>query len=179
MSMRSPRGFAAAIVLLSGVALAAFAVALGHGAEAIVHLALGASFLLIAPAVFDFRLPTWLTWAAGAAIGGLAVVFLLQGASDLTGFVPLTHLAYDILGQRLEKVLGYAFLLWCVAVVLIDSDGNTKRFGIVVVAAVLGVEIYAYAIAYLGGAAAGILKLLYLPLFVWLLLESRKPRPAA
>lgn len=177
MNMRSPRGFAAALVLLLGAALAVItAVAFGDGAENVLHLALGASFLLFAFAVFDFKLPTWINVAACATAGALAAVFLLQGASDLIHSAALQHLAYGVLGQRLEKILGYAFLLWCVAMLLRDSEGKTKVFGAVVLVAILGVEIYSFRMSHAGGEAPGVLKLFYLSLFFWLLFEGVKPR---
>jgi len=39
---------------------------------------------------------------------------------------------------------------------------------------VVGAEVYAYGLSYLGGAAPGSLKLLYLLTFVWFLFESKK-----
>ncbi len=180
MNMRSPLGFAASLVLLLGVLLSALTeLAIGIGADAIVHLTLGASFLLIALAVFDFKLPVWVAWTACAATGILAIVFLLQGASDVMHSIPLTLLAYDVLGQRLERILGYIFLLWCFVLLLLDSHGRTKLLGAVIIAAILCLEVYSIGMAYFGGSAAGILKLLYVPLFVWLLLESCKPRRTA
>ena len=177
--MRSARGVAAAIILLVGVALAlAVAILIGNGAEPIVHIALGLGFGLLAFAVFDFRLPTWITIAAAIGIGLLAMIFLLQAASDLTHVAPLTYLAFDLLGQRLEKILGYVFLLWCLALVFIDSHGWTRVVGFVVLAVVVVVEGYSLAVAATGGEASAVLKLLYLPVFVWLLLESLKPRDA-
>jgi hypothetical protein len=175
VSMRSPRGFAAALVLLLGAALAVItAIAFGDGAESALHLALAASFLLLAFAVFDFRLPIWINLAGCAATAALAAIFLLQGAGDLMHSVSLRHLAYDVLGQRLEKILGYAFLLWCLAMLLRDSAGKTKILGATVLVAVLGVEIHGFAMSYAGGEAPSVLKLVYLPLFVWLLFEGMK-----
>jgi hypothetical protein len=99
--------------LLLGVPLALVTgSALGYGAENVIHMVLGASFLLLAFAVFDFRLPTWINLPACAATGALAAIFLLQGASDLTHSASLQ----------------------------------------------------------------GVLKLFYLPLFIWLLLEGAKAR---
>jgi hypothetical protein len=130
MNMRSPRGFAAALVLLLGATLAVITgVAFGDGAENVLHLALAASFLLLTFAVFDYNLPAWINLAACAATGALAAVFLLQGASDLMHSASLQHLAYEVLGQRLERILGYAFLLWCVAMLLRGSAGSTRLFG--------------------------------------------------
>ncbi len=171
--MRSPRGLWGALIPLLGVPVAVLTeISFGTGAEDVLHLALGASFLLLTFAVFDFSLPAWSRLAACAATGALAAIFLLQGASDLVGFDPLRRLAYDVLGQRLEKVLGYVFLLWCVGLVFMDSVGKTKILGAAVLATILCVEIYGVGVHYAGGEAPGFLKLLYLPLFVWLLLES-------
>ena len=46
----------------------------------------------------------------------------------------LQHLAYEVLGQRVEKMLGIAFLLWCAAMLFKDSTGKTKAFGVGVLA---------------------------------------------
>jgi hypothetical protein len=166
--MRSPRGVAAALILLLGVALAFItAVVFGGNAENVLHLAMAATFFLFAFAVFDFKLPAWINWAACAATAALAAIFLLQGVSDLMHSASLQHLAYEVLGQRLEKLLGYAFLLWCAAMLFRDSAGSTKVVGIAALAAILAVETF---------GAIGAWKLVYLPLFVWLLLESRATR---
>jgi hypothetical protein len=176
-SIRSPRVFIACLVLLSGVHLAALlALALGNDAEMVVHATLGATFLLIAFGLRDFRLPALVTLLARIATGGLATVFLLQCVSDVAPTLQLTHVAYDILGQRLEKCLGYAFLLWCFALLLFDRRGGTKRLGAFAMAVVLGVEFYCICMALVGIPVTGLLKLCYVLLFVWLLLEARKPR---
>ena len=154
------------------------ATAFGGGAEDVVHLSLAASFLLLAFAVFDFRLPTWMNVAACAATGALGAIFLLQGASDLLHSASLQHLAYAVLGQRVEKMLGYAFLVWCAAVLFRDSTGRTKVFGVVVLVTIFSIEIYSIVTAYVGSEVPGVLKLFYLPLFIWLLLEGmRRVRP--
>jgi hypothetical protein len=174
---RSPRSVVAALILLAGVPLGLVtAILSGDGAENVIHIALGASFLLLAFAVFDFKLPMWMNWTGCITTGMLAAIFLLQGASDLMHSVPLQHLAYEVLGQRLEKLLGYAFLLWCVAMLFSDSTGTTKVLGVVVLTAILLIEIYSIVTTYSGGEAPGFLKLFYLPLFIWLLLEGLKPR---
>ena len=176
MAMRSPRGFAGALILLLGVALAGiFSIASGVGTENVIHLALGISFLLLAVAGFEFKLPEWINLAACAATGTLAIVFLLQGAGDIAQSSSLQHLAYNVLGQRVEKILGYGFLLWCVALLLLDSTGKTKVLGAVALLAVLCAEIYLFGVTYKTGEAPGFTKLLYLPLFVWLMFESVRP----
>lgn len=176
-NMRSPRGFAGSLTLLLGVPLAVMADAVfGGGAEIIIHLALAASFFLIALSVFDFNVPAWTARAARASISALAGVFLLQGVSELPQSAPLSEISYGYLGQRLEKILGYVFLAWCFALIAADSRGRTRTFGAVALLAVLCGEVYTYAITYLGGKAPDLLKLLYLPIFLWLLLVSGKPR---
>ena len=80
------------------------------------------------------------------------------------------------MGSALEKVLGYAFLLWCVAMLFRDSTGKTRAWALVVLVAIFFVEIYSIVMAYGGAEAPGVLKLFYLPLFIWLLLEGMKPR---
>jgi hypothetical protein len=175
-AVQSARGAAAMVVLLAGVAVAlAVAILIGEGAEAIIHIVLGLGFALLALAVFDFRLPAWITIAAAIGIALLAAIFLLQAASDLTHAPPLTYLAFDLLGQRLEKILGYVFLLWCLALVGLDSRGWRRGFGFAVLAVVVAVEGYSTATVAGGGEASAALKLLYLPVFGWLLLESLRP----
>jgi hypothetical protein len=175
--MRSPRAVAAALILLLGVALALITgIVSGDGAENVIHLALAASFLLLAFAVFDFRLQAWINLAASAATGALGAIFLLQGASDLAHSASLQHLAYEVLGQRLEKVLGYAFLVWCIAMLFRDSGGRTRILGVAVLVTIFFIEIYSIVPANVGGEAPGVLKLFYLPVFVWLLLEGISPR---
>jgi hypothetical protein len=162
-------------VLLLGVPLAVLAAsAFENGAQVVIHAALGVSFFLIACSVFDFKLPIWISAPACLAIGVLAVVFLLQGASDFLHSEQLERLAYGVLGQQLEKILGYVFLLWCLAVLVLASAGMTRILGAIVLAIVAGVEIYGAVI----GQAPEWTKLLYLPIFVWLLLEGLRPRAA-
>jgi hypothetical protein len=55
----------------------------------------------------------------------------------------------------------------------------TKIGGAVVLAVVVSVELYSFAMTLGGGHAPESLKLLYLPIFVWLLAEGVKSRSAA
>jgi hypothetical protein len=176
--MRSPSAVAGALVLILGALLAVVASsAFENAAEIIIHAALGVSFALFARAAFDFGIPTSIAWAACATIGVLAGVFLLQGVADLLQSEQLRHFAYEVLGQRLEKILGYAFVLWCLALVVGRSRRKTRALGAVVLAVIMAAELYGFAVTYGGGRAPEVLKLLYLPLFVWLLLEGVKPQP--
>jgi hypothetical protein len=174
--MRSPRGFAGSLVLLLGVPATLAVAALGGSAELAIHIALGVSFVLLAAATFDFRLPRAVTWIACAAIGLLGAIFLLQAVSDAIPSEPLRNLAFDMLGQRLEKVLGYVFLLWCVAVVVMDSSRWPRVVGAIALAAALGAEGCGLYAASTGQQAPETLKLIYLAVFAWLLLESARKR---
>jgi hypothetical protein len=174
--MRSPRGFAGSLTLLLGVPAAIAVAAAGGSAEATIHIALGASFVLLALATFDFRLPRPITWIACAAIGLLGAIFLLQAASDLVQSAPLRELAFDVLGQRLEKALGYVFLLWCVAVAALDSSRWPRILGAIALTAAFCAEAYGIQAAFAGQQAPEALKLIYLGVFAWLLLESARKR---
>lgn len=146
-----------------------------NGVDAFIHFVLAAGSLLIALAVFDFsRVPRWMTWTACLAVGVEAIIFLMQGVSHLIPNESLTYLAYQVLGQRLESIPFDIFVLWCVAVLLWDSQGRTRIFGFVAVSLVICYEIYKYGLFYLGGTPIESLKLVFLPLFVWLLFESKK-----
>ena len=78
----------------------------------------------------------------------------------------------------LRRYLGTRFYLVC-AVLALSSKGWTKLVGVVVLAVIVCVELYSFAIVSGGGHAPEALKLLYLPLFAWLLAEGVKPRSAA
>jgi hypothetical protein len=99
---------------------------------------------------------------------------LLQGVSDVAPSLRLAHFVYEVLGQRLEKFLGHGFLLRCVVLLLFDCCGGTKLLGSFLLAVVLGVEFYSIYMAHVGHPVTGLLKLCYVLLFAWLLLESRK-----
>ena len=174
--MRSLPAFAGCVVLLLGVPIGfASSILVDAGASAILHVALGACFLLIASAVFDYRLRPWMNWVGGVGIAAAGIVFLLQGISDIIQSQPFASFAYGVLGQYLEKALGYVFILWCVALAFFDSHGRTRLVGFATLALVIVVEVYSYTVAFSGGAPPEILKLLYLPMFVWLAIESWKP----
>lgn len=70
----------------------------------------------------------------GLAMGALAAIFLAQGLSELVRDEAFTHFVYQVLGQRLERWLGYVFLLWCAAVLVSDSRGTIRVLGCAAVA---------------------------------------------
>jgi hypothetical protein len=101
--MRSPRGFWAAIAFLAAIPIALpFQIIFGDGgAELIIHFVIGIGFALSSFAVFDFKLPRWITWIGFAATSASAFIFLLQGVSDLIQNDALHYLAFQVLGQGL------------------------------------------------------------------------------
>jgi hypothetical protein len=178
--MQSPRGFAGSIVLIAGVVLAlASGIIFNAGASEIIHVAMGLSFLLLASAVFDFRVPRAVNLIAAVSMVALALIFLAQAVADLSGSTAIAGIAYGVLGQLLERALGYVFLGWCIVVVLGHSTGWQRIVGFVVLLIVMASEIYTSAVSMTGGEAPVTLKFLLLLLFVWLALESSKPRAAA
>jgi hypothetical protein len=173
--MRSTLGFSAAIAFLIVVPAALLVQNIfGSGAEAVIHFVCGVGFALCSLAVFDFRLPRWITWIGFASAGSAAIIFLLQGVSNLIPNDWLHYLAFQVLGQWPENLAVSLLIFWFVAMLVIDSHGYTRIFGFVVMSIVVALEVYRYSLAYLGGTAAVSLRLFYLLIFVWFLFESRK-----
>ena len=164
--MKSPRGFAAAVVFLLTLPIAVLCqMLIGVSAETVVHWGLGLGSALLSLAVFDFRTPSWVAWMGSVSTGALAAVFLLQGVSELIGNSSLSYLAFQVFGQRLEASLVDLFTFLCIAMLLIDSEGKTRILGFVALSMVVGVKLCNYGFTYLGSsldAEAPGLKLLYL-----------------
>jgi hypothetical protein len=178
VSMRSPRGLLAAIVFILALPVALLSqILFGSGASTTIHLALGAGSLLLAFAVFDFKLPSWINWIGCVSAGALAVIFLLQAVALLIPNDSLTYLAYQVLGQWPEGRLPDLVILWFVAMLLIDSQGKTRILGIAAMSIAVASEVYKYTLVYLGTpieAQPQMLRALMLLPFVWLLFESAK-----
>jgi hypothetical protein len=156
-----------------------YQVAFGTGAEAVIHGALALGSGLMSFAVFDFRTARWATWMGSVSSGALAIVFALQGMSEVTHHQALTDLAYRVFGQRLEGVLVDLFMAWCVIVLVVDRQATKRTLGVVAMATVACVKAYSIALAFRGSsldAEAPILKLLWLLPFVWILVESTTRR---
>jgi hypothetical protein len=174
--MRSPRGFLGSMVLLLSLPVAVLTqVLLGSGASLTMHVALAAGCALLSLAALDFETPRWMAWVGGVAAGAFAAIFLLQAASELLRNDSFSYFALQVLGDYPERILKTLLIFWLVAVLLTASRGRTKIVGFVVMAVVVCVEVYNYALLFLGEAPA--LTILYLLPFVWLLLESRKRLP--
>ena len=146
-------------------------------ATAVVHFVLGSAFVLLAAAMFDFGLNRWVTWLGATAAAVFGGTFLLQGVADFTDIAALHWLAFDILGQQLERILPDVVYIWFAALLLTGSTGASRLVGWVIVPTLFGLEL-----AILIGVQIGIhvpsnVVTVFLP-FVWLLIESVK-RPAS
>lgn len=176
--MRSVRGFWAGLVILLALPIAIFYQLLfGNGAEIVILVLLAVGSLLLALAVFDFdRVPKWITWIACLGAVAEGTIFLLQGLSHLIQDAAFTQLVYQGLGQS-ERVFMDLIIFWCVALWLADSWGKTRLLGLIALVSVISLEVYLYYMSFVNGsiyATAPGLRLLYLLLFLWLLLESSK-----
>ena len=178
MSMRSPRGFVAAIVFLLALPTALLIQTLfGNGGGTTIHLAFAVGCVLLSFSVFDFKLPRWINCIGCVSASALATIFLLQGVALLIQNDSLTYLAYQVLGQRLEGWLPDLIIFWFVVMLLVDSQGKSRILGFVAMSIVVGLEVYRYYLSYLGTSLddeAPTLKLLMLVPFVWLVFESIK-----
>jgi hypothetical protein len=174
--MRSTKGFygAMALLLLLPVAVVS-SIAFGDE-ETGLHLALAASVCLLAAAVFDFRVMPWLNRVTSAALAVLGGVFLLQAVSPLTGNAAFYDFAYDTLGQVIEGALTLWFVAWCAVMLLSDTRGKTRAFGLMTVLPLFAYVATTFALKQTGDdGLPEALKLLFLPAMLWLLLESKKP----
>lgn len=175
--MRSPRGQYGAIAILLVLPVAVVCSVAFDDEEVGVHLALATGAFLLAFAVFDFdvsRPVNLVTSLSTALLGG---IFLLQAVSPLTSNDALHDFAYVTLGQWLEGTLTLVFVAWCLVMLLSDSADGTRILGLATVPL-----LFVYAVALWGtnllgiDQPPGVLKLLFMPVMLWLLLESRKPR---
>ena len=176
--MRSRTGFYAAIVVLLSVPATILFTNLfwPDGAETLIHLTLGAGFLLFALAVPDFKTGTWTTRVGVAAMAGLAGIFMLQGISESVESSGLHRIAFEILGQGPEAVCMDAFIGWCVVMLVTGSHGKTLTFGTIILFSVVSLEAARLILlAANAGALPEVVKLTSLVAVVWFLLESKKP----
>lgn len=175
-TVTSRRGVFGAALILMSLPMALLLTRSQGASETLLHVLLGAGFVIVSLSVFDFGATRWVGWVGSLGIGLLGAIFLLQGASDVIHDAALHALAYDVLGQTPERVLPDLFFIWCVVMLVQRSRGGTRRFGACVITLVVAAEILDYGMALRGGDAPGVLKLVDLLLFAWLLLEARRPR---
>jgi hypothetical protein len=174
--MRSIKAFVAAatIVLSYPLALGVEQLVVG-GANTVVHLVTGAGFVLFATSVFDFDLPRWVNVIGTVAAAAFGAIFLMQGVVDLTNVEPLRTLAFDVLGQHVERLLPDVVYLWFAALLLLDSAGRSRILGWAVMVLVFAAELGTLA-ALLFQFSFPDLKVVVLLPFVWLLFESAERR---
>jgi hypothetical protein len=177
--IRSPLGLLAALTFLVGIPISfGWQILFGSGAGTLIHFVLAAGSLLLAFSVFDFELPRWINWIGCVAALALGTIFLLQAVSLLIPNESLHYVAYQVLGQWPEGWLPDVVMLWFVAMLLLDSQGKSRILGFVALSLAVCFELYSHILRYLGTSDTGILKLLMLVPFVWLLFEStKKPHP--
>ena len=99
--------------------------------------------------------------------------------SPLTSSDAFYDFSYDTLGQVLEGALTLCFVAWCVVMLLSDTEGKSRLFGFVTVLPLFAYVAAVFVLKQVGGDLPEALKLLFLPVMVWLLLESREPAEAA
>ncbi len=176
--MRSNWAVAAAVTILLGLPLAVATQVLGLGENApqvVVHVVLTIGMLLFVRAIFDFGLPAWINAIGAISAALFAVVFLLQAVSSL---VPqnaaLDDVAYGVLGNWPERVLGLGIYVWFLGLLLLGSEGRTRLIGWAIVPIVTAYHLISAAGALLAidVPTLGVFSLL-LP-FVWLLIEGAK-----
>ena len=177
--IRSTLGLLAALTFLVGIPISfGWQILFGSGAGTMIHFVLAAGSLLLAFAVFDFKLPRWMNWigcVAGLVVGS---IFLLQAVALLIPSESLHYFAYEVLGQWPEGWLPDVLILWFVAMLVLDSQGKSRILGIVAVSIAVCFELYSHILRFGGTSDTGSLKLLMLLPFVWLLFEStKKPHP--
>jgi len=176
--MKSPKGFYGAIALLLVLPVAVVSAIAFGDQETGLHLALAAGAFLQAAAIFDFDVPKPVNQLACAATALLGGIFLLQALSPLTASEAFYDFSYDTLGW-LEGLLTVVFVAWCFVMLLSDTSGKTRLLGLVTVPPLLvyAATLWATNLADIA-APPEAPKLLFMPVMLWLLLESRKPKEA-
>jgi hypothetical protein len=173
--IRSPLGLLAALTFLLGIPISfGWQILFGSGAGTMIHFVLAAGSLLLAFCVFDFELPRWMNWIGCAAALALGSIFLLQAVALVIPNESLNYFAYQVLGQWPEGWLPDVLILWFVALLVLDSQCKSRILGIVAVSIAVCFELYSHILRFGGTSDSGILKLLMLLPFVWLLFESTK-----
>jgi Putative auto-transporter adhesin, head GIN domain len=173
--MRSRFGAAAAATVIASIVggIAAGATVGDEASRSIIHFGVGTGFLLLALAMFDFRVNRVITVIGATAAAIFGGTFVLQGIADLVGSEALSYLAFDVLGHALERILPDLVLAWFAALLLTGSHGRSRLLGWLIVPAVIGLEV-AGAVGPLIGRDVPFLKIhLFLPV-IWLFAESVK-----
>ena len=174
--MRSVWAVAAALTMLVSLPLAVASQALGENApQVVVHSVLTIGMLLFARASFDFGLPRWINVVGALSAALFAVVFLLQAVSSLfPQNAALDDLAFGLLGNWPERVLGLGIYVWFWGLLLLGSEGRTRLIGWVIVPFVTAYHLISAAGDLLAISVPSLGVLLLLLPFVWLLIEGAK-----
>src|SRR5262245_42363402 len=179
--MRSTLGLVASVVglLTYPVAIGAGMIGGEDAATTVVHFMLGSAFVLLAAAMFDFGLNRWVTRLGAIAAAIFGGTFLLKGVADLTQIAFLNWLAFDILGQQLERILPDVVYIWFAALLLTGSTGYSRLVGWVIVPTLFGLELAIVIGAQIGIDVPFTILTVFAP-FAWLLIESvKRPSPAS
>lgn len=173
--MRSVWAVAAALTMLLAFPVAVAASVLGEDVpEIAVHVVLGIGMVLLAKAVSDFALPSWITWIGAISAAALGAVFLLQAVSLLLPeAAALDQLAFGVLGNWGERVLIVGIDVWFVGLLLYSTEGRTRLIGWVVVPIVTAYHLVSLVGAILAIDIPNVRLAFFLP-FVWLLVEGAK-----
>jgi hypothetical protein len=159
VSMRSPLGLLAALTFLLGIPISfGWQILFGSGAGTMIHFVLAAGALLLAFAVFDFKLPKWINWIGCAAALALGTIFLLQALALLIPNESLNYFAYEVLGQWPEGWLPAVIILWFVGTLVLDSQGKSRILGIVALSIAVCSELYSHILRFGGTSDIGSLE---------------------
>jgi hypothetical protein len=134
--------------------------------------------VLLAIAMWDFRLARLTTAIGCVAAAAFGAIFLLQGVSQLIPSDVLHYIAFDVLGQQIEKVLPYLILGWFLVVLIRGSEGTSRFLGAATLGVVIVVELASLAGPFVGLGVES-QKVLFLLPFIWLLAESLERAPAS
>jgi hypothetical protein len=176
--IQSPRALLGSLSVLAALPLAILTNTMFGGGELIVvHAALGLGMVLLAASVGDFRGPVALRWIGATALLVLGAIFLAQGVAEIVQSPQIFAIVYgDPTIQAMEKLSSYPIILWCLGLVITHSRGKSRILGMLSLAAIALVEIYAFWITSTGGVLDITFRLTYLLAFAWLAVEAVKPR---
>jgi hypothetical protein len=173
--MRSARGVASAVFMLLALPATILSSQISDDAPGVViHIMLGVSCVALALAIADFGLPRWLNWVGIASAAGVGAIFLLQAVSSaIPNNEPLDGFAFGILGQTPERLLPLGVSIWFAGLLLAGTKGRTRLIGWALVPACIGLQVGTFLGLVLGIEVQN-LKIVFLLVFAWLLIESLK-----
>ena len=175
-ALRSAWAVAAGVTMLLSVPLALATQALGENIpQVVVHVVLTIGMLFFVRAIFDFGLPRWINLIGAVSAALFAAVFFLQAVS---AFFPenaaLDDIAFGLLGNWPERVLGLGVYVWFIGLLLLGTEGRTRLIGWVIVPIVTAYHLISAAAALFAITVPSLGVLSFLLPFVWLLIEGAK-----